>query len=179
VASKSPVVEYRRAVPSDAEAFVVLMRDEEVFAGLLQMPYPTPEMWRARLEKNATDETGLHLAAVAGGRVIGSAGIHPTSPRIRQRHCAGFGISVAPDWQGKGIAGELTRRVLDWSDRWVGYLRVELTVYTDNDRAIALYRRHGFLVEGTMRAAAMRAGRYVDVLLMARLHPDPPQLPRG
>lgn len=170
---------YRHAVPADAEAFARLMADEAVFGGLLQQPYPTPELWRARLEKNPSQLDSLHLVAVAGGQVVGSAGLHPVSERMRRRHCAGFGISVAPDWQHKGVGAELTRRVLDWADRWAGYLRIELTVFTDNERAIALYERFGFVTEGTLRAYALRGGRYVDVLTMARLHPEPPQLPRA
>jgi putative acetyltransferase len=31
--------------------------------------------------------------------------------------------------------------------------------------------------EGTQRAFALRDGRYVDCHMMARLHPNPPQLP--
>ena len=51
-----------------------------------------------------------------------------------------------------------------------------LTVYTDNARAIALYEKAGFAHEGTHRAYALRAGRFVDAHAMARLHPNPPPL---
>jgi len=47
--------------------------------------------------------------------------------------------------------------------------RVELTVYTDNAPAIALYRKFGFEVEGQLREYAIRDGIYADVLSMARL----------
>ena len=55
-------------------------------------------------------------------------------------------------------------------------LRVELSVFTDNARAIALYQRCGFEIEGTLWAYALRDGRYADVLTMARLHPDPARI---
>jgi putative acetyltransferase len=65
----------------------------------------------------------------------------------------------------------------DYADRWAGVLRIELTVYADNDVAIRLYRKFGFEVEGTSRSYALRDGVFVDALAMARLHPKPPALP--
>ena len=47
-------------------------------------------------------------------------------------------------------------------------LRLELTVYTDNDRAIRLYKRCGFEQEGVLRKYAFRDGGYIDALTMAR-----------
>ena len=64
----------------------------------------------------------------------------------------------------------------DYSDRWVGALRVELSVYTDNARAIGLYRKFGFEIEGTMRGYAMRDGQFTDTHAMARFHPHPPSI---
>ena len=65
----------------------------------------------------------------------------------------------------------LLTRLLNYADRWLGVTRVELSVYTDNAPAIALYRRHGFEVEGTQRASVLREGVLIDVLMMARLAP--------
>ena len=65
----------------------------------------------------------------------------------------------------------------DYADNWAQLLRLELTVFTDNDRALALYERCGFVHEGTHRAYALRHGVYADVFSMARLHPRPPGLP--
>lgn len=46
-------------------------------------------------------------------------------------------------------------------------------MFTDNERAINLYRKYGFEVEGTHRAYALRAGHYVDAHFMARLRLKP------
>ncbi len=153
------------------------MADESVFAGLLQLPYPTAEAWRKRLESQVAEAEPLHLIGVAGGHVIAGGGIHPLAWTPRRRHVGGLGLAVAAEWQVRGIGSEMMRRLLEWSDRWLGYLRIELTVYTDNAPAIALYRKFGFVVESTQRAWALRNGVYVDCLAMARLHPDPPRLP--
>ena len=55
-------------------------------------------------------------------------------------------------------------------------LRIELGVYADNSRAIALYERFGFVHEGRHRGHALRDGEYVDTLTMARLHLKPPRI---
>ncbi|WP_133154143.1 GNAT family N-acetyltransferase, partial [Vibrio sp. 10N.261.49.E11] len=47
--------------------------------------------------------------------------------------------------------------------------RMELTVYTDNERAINLYKKFGFVIEGESAGFAFRNGEYVAVYHMARL----------
>lgn len=172
------VIEYRRAAPADAAALHHLMGDPQVFSGLLQMPYPSVEAWRKRLEQQAEQQDGLHLLAVEGTDVIASAGLHSLGYTMRRRHVAGLGICVAQPRQKQGIGSEMMRRLLDWSDNWAGYLRIELNVYIDNERAISLYRRFGFVMEGTHRAHALRDGAYVDTHTMARFHPNPPKVPQ-
>ncbi len=171
-------IEYRRASPDDAAELARLMSDPEVFSGLMQMPYPSIEAWRKRLEQQADQQDGLHLLATEQERVIASGGIHGAGWGVRRRHVAFLGICIARERQGQGIGSEMMKKLLDWCDNWAGYLRIELTVYADNERAIALYRRCGFQMEGTHRAHALRNGVYVDTHAMARFHPKPPQVPR-
>lgn len=163
----------RRASPDDAPAFARFMADESVFGGLMQLPYPDEAAWRQRLAPNADPSyPGLHLVALIDGEVVGSAGLHVSSPALRRRHAMTLGIGVAVPAQGKGVGSALLRGLLDYADRWAGVLRVELTVWADNARAIGLYERFGFAHEGRHRAWGLRAGRYEDALCMARLHPD-------
>ena len=75
-------------------------------------------------------------------------------------------------YQGRGIGTRLMEVLIDAADRWLGLVRVELEVYPDNDRAVRLYERFGFQVEGRKRLHAWRDGRYVDSLVMGRLRPD-------
>jgi putative acetyltransferase len=69
--------------------------------------------------------------------------------------------------------------LLEYADRWAGLLRIELTVWADNARAIRLYEKYGFALEGRLRAYGFRDGRYVDALGMARLNPNAAFLAAG
>jgi L-phenylalanine/L-methionine N-acetyltransferase len=170
-------VTVRRATTRDAAAYVRIMGDPAVYAGLMQLPHPSEEMWAARLADSlAPGKQDVLLVAEEHGHVIATCGMHPAGVSLRRRHVMVLGISVGKDAQGRGVGSTLMAAMCDYADRWAGVLRLELTVYADNAAAIALYRKFGFELEGTHRAYALRDGQYVDVLAMARLHPDPPAL---
>jgi putative acetyltransferase len=94
--------------------------------------------------------------------------------RVRRRHVATFGIGVDPRYHGKGVGSRLMRAMIDLCDNWAAIERIELTVFTDNPAAIALYRKFGFEIEGTSRGYAMRDGVLVDAYHMARLRSGQP-----
>ena len=167
----------RRATVDDAAAFARIMGDPAVYPGLMQMPHTSEEIWRARLaEGSEPGKIDVTFAAEHGGEVVGTAGLHPVGPALRRRHAMMLGLSVAASAQGQGVGSALMQAMCDYADRWMAVLRLELTVYADNAPAIALYRKFGFEVEGRHRGYALRDGRFVDVLSMARLHPAPPTI---
>lgn len=100
-------------------------------------------------------------------KVVGCCGITVyESPRLR--HSGGIGIMVDKEYQGKGIGRMLLEKIVDLADNWLMLVRVELTVFTDNQKAINLYESIGFEVEGTKKYAAIRNGKYDDEYIMAR-----------
>ena len=165
----------RRATTRDAAEFARMMGDPEVYPGLMQLPFPSDEMWHTRLADNNTPARSDHLSLVAerDGRLVASAGLHP-QPQVRRRHAAMLGISVAREAQGQGVGKVVMQALCDYADGWAQILRIELSVFSDNQRAIALYRRFGFRHEGTHCGFALRDGVFADVDTMARLHPRPP-----
>ena len=81
-------------------------------------------------------------------------------------------MAVRDDWQGKGVGTALLGAAIDLADNWLNVERIELSVYTDNVPAIALYERFGFKIEGTHHRYAFREGGYVDAHTMARLRSE-------
>ncbi|MBV8034807.1 GNAT family N-acetyltransferase [Roseateles sp.] len=165
----------RRARPDDAAALAAQLSDPDVFPDLLQLPHANVEAWQQRLAAPAVaGSPELLLVAERDGQLLGNAGLHPAGVQLRRRHVMMLGIAVAPDARGRGVGGALMAALLDYADNWAQALRIELTVYHDNQRAIRLYERHGFEHEGRLKAYALRNGVYEDVVAMARLHPRQP-----
>lgn len=167
----------RRATPADAADFARINSHPDVQPNLMQLPYGNAERWKQILSENdQPGRTDCVLVAERAGQMVGSAGLHPVGQALRRRHAAVLGISVAPEAQGQGVGRALMQALCDYADRWAQVLRIELTVFADNERAVRLYRSMGFVHEGTHRGYALRNGEYIDVLSMARLHPRPPRL---
>ncbi|EMC3961799.1 TPA: GNAT family N-acetyltransferase [Pseudomonas aeruginosa] len=157
--AESPTIRLERYSERHVEGLTALYNDPAVARQVLQMPYQSVEQRRKRLHDSAGDDRLLILVALHQGDVIGSASLEQ-HPRIRRSHSGSIGMGV-----GSRLLGEL----LDIADNWMNLRRVELTVYTDNAPALALYRKFGFETEGEMRDYAVRDGRFVDVYSMARL----------
>ena len=88
---------------------------------------------------------------------------------MRRRHAAAVGMMIHDAYCGKGVGTALMAAALDLADNWLQITRVELTVFTDNVTAIALYKKFGFEIEGTFKQYAFRDGVLADVYAMARL----------
>ena len=159
-----PELIVRAARPQDAEALAALHCLPGFRFGTLQLPYKTPEEVRRRMEASAD---GLLLVAFAGEVLVGNGGLERY--RGRRGHAGGIGMGVHDDWTGRGVGTRLLGEVIDYAENWLGLKRLELQVYADNAAGLTLYRRHGFVVEGTLRGYALRDGVLVDALTMARM----------
>lgn len=172
-------VTLRRARPDDADDFAAMMNDDSVHPQLMQLPYTDAAFWRERLkDAGGPDSLPLHLIVEHDGHAVASAGMHALSTRVRQRHTMTIGISVTHAWQGRGAGDLLMTALCHHADAWLGVLRLELSVFVDNTRAVALYQKHGFVVEGVLQAFVMRQGALVDAYTMARIAPQAAAWPR-
>lgn len=166
-------IEIRRTAPDDYAAFCAIFSQPKAMRGTLQMPFPSPALWKKRL---AEPDDGLYsLVACVGGAVVGSLGLSTSQRSPRRRHAAEIGMAVHDDWHGRGIGSALLHAAIDLADNWLNLTRLELTVFTDNACAVALYERYGFAVEGRLRKYAFRDGDFVDAYTMARLNPNQPR----
>lgn len=156
----------RRPSTEDAEEISAIYAFEEVVAFTTQLPHRDVEFWRDFYRSR--DPEGVELVAEIDGRVVGHLGmILNRAPR--RKHAGSFGICVHPEFHGRGVGKALMAEMIHLSDNWLNLVRLELSVAAENERAIALYKRFGFEIEGLSRMDLFRNGRYGDTTLMARL----------
>ena len=122
----------------------------------------------------------IHVVAVAGyDEVVGWCDLRPKSaPTLR--HSAVLGMGLIAPYRAQGLGSRMLAATLDAAGQ-AGLQRAELVVRADNAPAIALYRRFGFRLEGTLRDYLRVDGVSHDALQMARLAPlhVSVQAPRG
>ncbi|RFU48134.1 GNAT family N-acetyltransferase [Paraburkholderia sp. DHOC27] len=171
--ANAPRIVVRACEPSDMAAVAEIMNQPGVRRGTLTLGHRTKESmtaWFTRLPHG-----GVVLCAELDGRVVAHAGLAVAPPR--RAHSAEIGISVHDAYQGRGVGRALFGALVAHADRSLGLRRIELTVFTDNAAAIALYRSFGFVEEGRSRGFAMRDGMLADALHMARLVDAPALAP--
>lgn len=135
-----------------------------------------PDEFRLNVEEEAAhlnaiqkSKNELMIAAVLDGKIVANCGFSPVGPQERCRHRAEYGISIQKAYWGLGIGTALLTAALQEAKR-AGYEQVELDVVTDNERALALYKKLGFRCYGTReKSFRYRDGRYAALHLM--LHP--------
>ena len=96
--------------------------------------------------------------------MIGVCQLHSISHVHRS---AELQIRIGDDEErGKGYGGEAVRLLVGFAFSDLNLERVGLHVFSTNKRALGLYAKTGFKVEGRLRKAAYIDGVYVDIILM-------------
>jgi putative acetyltransferase len=129
-----------------------------------------PPLTRKRIEgwiSNINYSEILPIMALPQGKeqIIASATLHFNSMEALQ-HKGCLAITVHDDYQNIGIGTALLQYLIEIA-KSRGLKKVWLTVNVDNERALNLYRKLGFMVEGTLRKETCYEGRYTDEFHMA------------
>jgi RimJ/RimL family protein N-acetyltransferase len=131
---------------------------------------PPVEAVAAFVRQNIEKQNPQLVAIDEQGQVIGWCDIVRAHGR-HETHLGELGMGVMANFRGRGVGRQLLVRTVAAADLH-GFLRIELSVHSDNLVAAELYRRFGFVEEGRKRRARIKNGTPVDVLMMARLLPD-------
>ncbi len=79
---------------------------------------------------------------------------------------AEFQIIISPEYQGRGLAARAMRPALDYGFGVLNLHKIYLIVDNDNAKAISVYKKFGFRVEGVLIQEFFVNGRYRDATRM-------------
>jgi len=126
---------------------------------------PLNEVRRTILKKLRDKET--QMVAMDGERMVGWCNIRPDT-RPGTSHVGLLYMGVIKKYRKMGVGAKLLERSLRHAE-WVrGFECVQLEVYASNYRAINLYKKYGFTVDGLRKKARKHQGKYEDILLMSK-----------
>lgn len=157
----------------DGRGINELRRMPGVFENILGIPserVKRSEDFIMNMDSNQHQFVAITKTQSGQDSIIGTAGL-VINANNRTRHSGSIGIMIHKDYQNMGVGTALMEALIDIADNWLMLIRVELSVFEDNERAIHLYEKLGFEKEGLKRLAAIRNGKYVNEYLMSRINP--------
>jgi RimJ/RimL family protein N-acetyltransferase len=166
------MIAIREIREGDAEKFLALCHqlDQETQFMLLEPGERviTVEKQRKRIKGILSrDNQTILVAEDQGGQLVGHltafGGIYN-----RNRHTVDLVIGILQGFTGQGIGTQMFTQVEEWA-RTHAIHRLELTVMVHNERALKLYQKIGFEIEGLKKHHLRVNDKYVDEYEMAKL----------
>lgn len=118
--------------------------------------------------KEDTESTkNLFLVAEVNEKIVGFSRCAGNN-LIRTSHKVEFGVCVLKEFWGYGIGQNLLKESIEWADS-NEIKKMNLSVLETNEKAIKLYEKYGFEVEGTLKNDKLLSdGQYYHTILMGR-----------
>ena len=107
-----------------------------------------------------------HYVAEVDGVVAGFAYATPYRTRPAYRWAVENSIYVSPLYQERGIGSALLSTIIDRATELGFRQMVAIIGDTGNTASIALHRKHGFEMTGTLYNVGFKHGRWLDTVIM-------------
>ena len=139
--------------------------------GIKNNPESFGETYQQVLNQNISHlETSLKngqiFAYEEGEQMSGLIGTYTLQPDNMKHRINLFGLYVRPKHRRKNIGNQLVQHVIN--NLSLEHKQIRLSVTTNNNTAIALYKKNGFEIYGTGPKALKIDGQYFDEYLMIR-----------
>ena len=170
--SKGQVLSIREAVIQDAASMIRYLeriaQDTEFLTfgpGELTMSVNDEEKL---LEESCKFKNKVTLVAEVENEIIGCLTFRG-GPRPRNEHAGEFGISVLKDYWGQGIGSTMIEETIEWAKVSNVVRKINLLVRIDNERAVRIYEKLGFMREGVISRGVFISDQFYDYIYMGYL----------
>lgn len=117
-------------------------------------------------QMKANGEDVLFIVAKVYGKIVGNLDLVRYGKWPKTDHVRYLDMAVLDGFRSIGIGNALMDYSIAWA-RSKGLEKIILEVFSTNDRAIKLYKKFGFVVEGTNRDSVNLSGVKVDIIQMS------------
>lgn len=159
-----------RPVEKEDLEFIHKMRiNPDVMDYWFSEPYTTLEKLKKNYEQQQDNEAFRQFILYHSNERIGYLGLYGINFRHR---FAQFAIMIDPDHQGKGYATDATKLMADYCFNQLNLHKLSLQVIKVNEKAIHIYKKVGFRVEGEQKNHYFVNGSYQDAYTMSVLREE-------
>ncbi|MEK5521474.1 GNAT family N-acetyltransferase [Heyndrickxia sp. FSL W8-0423] len=155
---------------TDALAFAQLCKEIDESGFMLYEPGERVidlEKEEKRIENFLNDDRSIILVAEDDEKLIGYIVAIGGSVK-RTRHSAYLVLGVKENYRGRGVASRLFESLFAWAKE-KRFTRLELSVIKDNVKAVNLYRKMGFIIEGEKVHSLIIDGKPVNEYYLYKL----------
>lgn len=143
----------------------IMSRSEHLLTTVDELSY-TEDEENSLIAAYAAHPDKLMIVPLIGNRIVGLLNFYPGSKK-RIAHHGAFGMSLLPEFQGKGLGKRKLQALLDWAQANSRIECVRLRVHARNLPALRLYEKMGFAEEGReLKGIKFSNGEYDDVICM-------------
>ncbi|TFK40555.1 acyl-CoA N-acyltransferase [Crucibulum laeve] len=152
---------------------MLLLYNNPLVAPYITFDYIIPQTPKYKAELNELAANAIMFCIIEekeSNNYVGVVGfINKPNPK---NQIGGFMLGLLPEFWRKGYGEEATRFMVDYGFHSLGLHRISMVVFEGNDRAMALYQRVGFKIEGTAKRCLWMDGRWHDVYYTAILEDE-------
>lgn len=155
----------------DVPFYVKYLNDPEIAETTLRIPFPYREedakrfIELVRLQEMTANRQMHWAVRNCAGELIGGIGLHGKYPETAHRDEVGYWLAK-PYWS-KGIMTSVLKAFCSFVEKEYKLERIEAPIFDFNTGSCRVAEKCGFVLEGVMRKAYFKNGKYVDGKLYA------------
>ncbi|MCE3043538.1 GNAT family N-acetyltransferase [Legionella sp. 16cNR16C] len=160
--------EIKKAMPEDAQAIIEFLNavggeTDFLTFGLNEFPLSVEDESKI-IDECISEERNLMLVGKVNDQIISQLFLE-TSAQSRLKHIGYIGLTVLRNYWGQKVGSQMLAQAIEWAKQ-KQLAKLQLQVRTDNYQAIQLYKKFGFVCEGTVIKALRIGEHYFDDFLM-------------
>lgn len=165
------MINFRKIAVSDYKKFNILYKQIEAESDFMLYEKDerktTDEQQKTFLEKLASNNASTIFLAEDGSNLLGFIAVISEGP-LKRKFSRYVAMGILEGFHGKKIGTKLMELCIQFCIEQ-DVKRIELTVITENTKAVNLYTKFGFEVEGIKRHSLFIKNNFVNELYMSKI----------